>query len=173
MKRILIPALVLLLCCAPAWAQSQSPFHQAELDRFLKDYPAVTRFLDAQGQQSDATQPGFMEEVLQTKAFTDFVAQRGWNVERFLYVTQQVSTGMMVLQMAEHGAQIQSEYAQTRAEILKSPDLNPAQKQQFLAQMEQAMEQSKAAGDPSRLAPGELALVKSNKARIYKVFGIE
>ena len=175
MKRILIPALVLLLCCAPAWAQSQpqSPFNQAELDRFLKDYPAVTQFLDAQGQQSDATQPGFMEEVLQTKAFTDFVAQRGWNVERFLYVTQQVSTGMMVLQMAEHGAQIQSEYAQTRAEILKSPDLNPAQKQQFLAQMEQAMEQSKAAGDASRLAPGELALVKSNKARIYKVFGVE
>jgi hypothetical protein len=127
----------------------------------------------APGEEGGALEPGFLEEARQTRAFADFLGQRGWDVQRFLYVTQQVGSGVVALQLGEHGAQIQGEYEQTRAEILKSPDLTPAQKQQFLAQMEQAMAQSRAAGDASRLAPGELALIKANKARVFKTLGVE
>lgn len=173
MKRSLVLAFFLLLFAIPALAQTPTPFTQAELERFLADYPAVTQFLEAQGQEGGALEPGFIQDARQTKAFTDFLSQRGWDVQRFFYVTQQVGSGVVALQLSEQGSRIQREYEQTKAEILKSPDLTPAQKQQFLAQMEEAMAQSRAMGDASRLAPGEMALIKANKARIFKTLGAE
>ena len=173
MKRLGLPVLVLLLFCVPALAQTLTPFSQSELDKYLIDYPAVVKFLDEQGGGMEAQQPDMLADIRMTKEFEGFLGSKGWNTQRFLYVTRQLASGIVALQMADQGPRIQSEFEQTKAEIMKSPDLTPEQKKQFLAQMEQSMAQTKAMGDASNLAPGELALIKANKGKIFKTFEIE
>lgn len=173
MKRLGLPVLVLLLFCVPALAQTLKPFSQSELDKYLIDYPAVVKFLDEQGGGMEAQQPDMLADIRMTKEFEGFLGSKGWNTQRFLYVTRQLASGIVALQMADQGPRIQSEFEQTKAEIMKSPDLTPEQKKQFLAQMEQSMAQTKAMGDASKLAPGELALIKTNKGKIFKAFEIE
>lgn len=181
MKRCALLLLFLLCLPAPVMAQAQpramdtgAALTTAELDKFLADFPPTARYMDSLGRQLEIMNgPESQAQAQADQEFRAFVGKRGWTAERFSQVAAKVSSGIVALQLTEMGPQIQAEYDKARAQILAEPGLTPEQKRQMLAQMEQGMAQSRAAGQAVKLTPDETALIRTNKDRIIKAFDLQ
>jgi hypothetical protein len=171
--------LLLFLLCIPVPAQAQgldsgAPLTRAELDKFLVDFPPTAKYMESLGRQLETLNgPQAQAQSRADQEYRAFVGKRGWTAERFSQVAARVSSGIVALQMAEMGPQIQAEYDKARAQILAEPGLTPEQKRQMLAQMEQGLAQSRAAGQAVKLTPGEATLIRANKDRIIQAFDLQ
>lgn len=170
--RILPLALGVLLLATSARAQdfgqdfTQMPaFTSAELDRFLKDWPAFTQWTESRGEELD--QSG--NEDAWTREAAQFVADLGWpDHERFFYVAHQCAVGVSDLSMDSQIPSMLEQLDKTRRSILDDPTMNEEQKRQML----EALEQSKGSimGKEEEPIPAqEMTLIRAHEAEIRRV----
>lgn len=176
MKRISLLALmfvfVLSLPCLaqehPAF-EGQEPFDQAELTRFINDWPQFAAWADAQGAQyGDDEGYEWGQEV------TDKVDDMGWDPTRFFYIANQCASGISGMTLEERRPEMDAQMAEAMASIQNNPGLSPAQREQMLAMMGQSqanLDQAEEVDD--NVSPQEMALIKANETEIRHAMGMD
>ena len=176
--RTLLPFVTLvvllpILFCPPAAAQA--PFDAAELDRFLTALPQYLKFLEQQGDAIENIQsPDAWTAQAVGQKIQNYLAERGWDAQRFYYVAGHVAKGLAAAMVGERSPEMQQEMAASMAMIRDNPSLSQAMKDQMMAQMQNAMAQTRELESTAEdLPPQEMGLLRTNLKRIKNAFGIE
>lgn len=176
-----IPVRIILLIVAAFFpltvmAQgNQSPFNSSELNSFLSDFPEVVLYLEERGQLFEQNADADRWESGNAGAeFRDFLEAKGWDPERFGYVSSHVAQGLAVLEMQRRAPDMQAQLEEARQAIMNEPNLSADMKKQMLEQLDQSMAQSQGLEQAGNELPAsEMTLIEANQERIRQAFEVE
>ncbi len=172
MAAVCLPALVLIFmayACSNEQAEkpqvSDNPFKgqnlltQAELDKFIIDYPAYVRWAISKGESEPSEQE-----------IESFIQSLNWQVIRFSYVMNQVMVGSMAVRMKDQIPQAKKQIAELQAErdrYLTQETASEEQKKDIAAQFNELIESKQdMLRQIEELPAEELALIKGSMDRL-------
>ncbi|GAB0056217.1 hypothetical protein SIID45300_00522 [Candidatus Magnetaquicoccaceae bacterium FCR-1] len=135
-KQLLAATLGVALLCGTvtlqaAQPQETQPFTQAELDRFVADYPGLVQWLGKQKPQFDtARTPWLVASMRGDPNFNAQLKEKNWDPDRFHYLLNHINTGLALVEsekgQAETQARIAKERQENEARIAKERQENEA-----------------------------------------------
>ncbi|MBF0417442.1 MAG: hypothetical protein HQL86_04250, partial [Magnetococcales bacterium] len=121
-KQLLAATLGVALLCGTAslraaQPQEQKPFTQAELDRFVADYPALLQGLGKQNPQLEVPRtPWMVSSMRGDPNFNAQLKEKNWDPDRFHYLLNHINTGLALVEAEKSQAEIQARLAKERQE---------------------------------------------------------
>ncbi|MBF0155901.1 MAG: hypothetical protein HQL57_01785 [Magnetococcales bacterium] len=166
-------ALALLLFAASPGSAGEAdrpePFTEAEMERFIADYPKSVAWLSSQERFSRVgANPWVIAGMRHDPEFVKLLESQGWTADRFFYLLNQVNVGLRAeerakqesqarehwrrqeqeaarqaqARMAESRRQMQAMAAAQRRDIQSNPYIPGWQKQSMLAQLDQGLREN-------------------------------
>ena len=121
-----------------ATAQEAAPFSEQELTRCVADTPQLIDYVSSLGSETgNLDDQGAAQQLIADNNARQWLADKGWQPQRYSYVLDHVARGYAALQIGESSA-----------------DVN--------AQMQQAMQQFGAAQSGEGIPASEMALIESH-----------
>ena len=152
---VLCTAVLFAAIAAPARAQDQPPFDEAELERCIRDTPALVEYIQsehgeamAEGQDADAVQQMAMQQSAKA-----WLAERGWEQQRYAYVLDHMSRGYVALRMRREEPTLNAE--------MQAAMNDPAMTEAMREQMRQAMAQMRQYQEAEGVTPAEMLLIEA------------
>ncbi|MEO5363322.1 MAG: hypothetical protein H7838_06825 [Magnetococcus sp. DMHC-8] len=99
--RIFVGSLLVLLLSFAGTAdagapQTRKPFDEQEFNRFMTDYPTITRWLTDKRRHAGAIHsPWMLSGMRYDRDFINHLQEKGWDAERFFYLLDHVNMGLM------------------------------------------------------------------------------
>ncbi|MBF0260365.1 MAG: hypothetical protein HQL97_00835 [Magnetococcales bacterium] len=148
-KQLLAATLGVALLCGTATLQAAQPqetkpFTQAELDRFVADYPGLVQWIGKQNPQVDmARTPWMVSSMRGDPNFNAQLKEKNWEPERFHYLLNHINTGLSLVEsekgLAESQARLAKERQEIEARLAKERQENEARLAEGRQQMEKEM----------------------------------
>ena len=168
---------LIIITSGPAQAANmgnQPPFSEAELRKFLADFPKYSKWAEKHGEQFGVMDgPNAWEALGFNQELKGFLKSLGWQPEeRFFYILGQVTTGLMGTMSSYVSPGVIGELEAKRDSILSNPKMSGAQKKNAIRRIEQAISDARrsAKSAPPRLPGQEMLLIKKYRDPIMKVF---
>lgn len=172
MAAVCLPALLLILLAQSCTNEDpktqptpENPFKgqktmtQAELDKFIADYPAYVRWAVSKGE----TEPTEQE-------IEGFIQGLGWPVIRFSYVMNQVMVGSMAMRMKDQLPQSRAQIKELEAErdrYMAKTDLKDDEKKEIAAQFNELIEnKQEILRQIEEMPADELTLIRGSMDRL-------
>ncbi|MEW6265596.1 MAG: hypothetical protein AB1641_21190 [Thermodesulfobacteriota bacterium] len=146
----------------PAFSQ---PFNQAELDRYLADYPQVAAGAICFGPTGKADNSGPGPNLHPTPRLGALLERLGWNKDRFIYIHRRIAACRLVLDDINIDCLVQSLQKEQRA-ILASSELSADEKEQLVREIEKVLIRAERTRPRWQPCPEEIELVKLNRWKI-------
>ncbi|WP_455382509.1 hypothetical protein [Salinispira pacifica] len=148
--------------------QNQQPFTGQELSRWMRDWPDVTKWLDAHGDSvSQAENPSDIARFFRGADLTAYLRSKGWTPDRFGYVTVEVALCLAAVEMETQMPEANSQIEDSIKQIQDNPNMSAAQKQATIEQLRAV--QSQMGGFSANVPKSELALVKPKQDELKKI----
>ena len=147
-------------------AQAGGTLTQADLDKFIADFPEFVKWADDKGDvwdrdeaMSGGTEVG--EEI------QNYLQDKGWDVQKFFYV---FTTVVHETLLSTHGGGDMAAMLQAQREsIANNPDMPADQKEQALAELDKAILQAgSGAGMGMEIHPDDTKLIQANKDKLLE-----
>lgn len=168
----LVALIAFLAVLAPsALAQTKGqPLTDKEVSKLVADWPAIVDWLEKKGAQiENAGDGGLSQAILADKEFKAMMAQRGWTVERFGYVSSTAFYLTSVITMEKQNPEIAKEFDDAIAQI-RASELPPDQKAENIKAMEEAKAAMLGLSSAQDINQAELKIVRGQYDKLYALY---
>jgi hypothetical protein len=178
-QQFVFVAVFLLLSTAlsfPAQAKKeQKPATGREMDKLIADWPDFSRWCAERSKKiEDAKDPAEIFAAVKNEDLDKFLASKGWETDRFMYVAGVCSAGTWIAYLQSKNPEIAAQFDASIEEVNQNADMPAEDKKQAIATLQEAKKTALGVdASHASITEEELALVKPRLEKLLAIFSRE